>query len=249
MITKGDVLVNLEKKEKLTNKVAELERMIELFAYSTSHDLKAPLSTLSGLIKLLRKEGVKEGTEIYLQMMDKIILQQEFFLHNITDLLKNARTDINPKAVDFEAILYESFAQFNYLSHVKNIDKHISVKGKVRFLSDSIRVKVILHNLISNAIRFQNESINNHFVKVSVKVDVDKAEIKIEDNGVGIEAIYLDKIFNIFFRATESHTGNGLGLYITKEMIHKLNGDISIKSEINLGTSVIVTLPNYLSIK
>ncbi len=236
------------KEEQLIKEVENLNQMVELFAYSTSHDLKAPLSTLSGLISLLKKEGVKKEAKIYLKMMDKIILQQEFFLHNITDLLKNARTGIELEAIDFESIILDSFRQFGYLSHVKHIEKQIAIKGKGRFLSDLVRVKVVLHNLISNAIRFQSQTEQNPFISVKVSFNIREATIVIEDNGKGIEEKYLDKIFNIFFRATESDTGNGLGLYITKEMIAKLKGEITVKSKINKGTIVKVKLPNRLSI-
>ncbi len=236
------------KKQHITEDLAELNRMVELFAYSTSHDLKAPLSTLSGLIQLMRKEDGKEHQTIYLEMMQKIVLQQEFFLHNITDLLKNARTEIHPEEINLEQIVLESFQQFSYLSHVHQIDKTVSIQGRHPFYSDIVRVRVILNNLISNAIRFQRDDSDTHRIEVSANIHPDGVVLKVSDNGIGIQPEYQERVFDLFFRATEKYTGNGFGLYITKEMVNKLEGKILVDSSVNKGTTVSVLLPNQLNI-
>ncbi len=244
MSLKHNFLDSSERERKLVDEIQQLNRMVELFAYSTSHDLKAPLSTLSGLINLLRKEKDFAHHGTYLEMMSDIVARQEFFLHNITDLLKNARTELVPECILLEPLIMESFQQFGYLSHVAQIEKSVAVRGASAFHSDFIRVKVILHNLISNAIRFQRDDAENPMIRVRVELTPKQAVIRIEDNGIGIEPQYLDKVFDIFFRATEKYTGNGLGLYITKEMVAKLGGELTLRSKTNKGTVVRVVLPN-----
>ncbi len=131
-----------------------------------------------------------------------------------------------------------------YLENYDLIEKQVEIDSDVDFYSDKRRLKVIFNNLISNSIRYFNPYIDNPYVKISIKTDEEKSVIKILDNGLGIENQYLEKIFDMFFRASNNSKGTGIGLYIVKETIQKVNGAIKVESEIEKGTSFTVTIPN-----
>jgi len=101
-----------------------------------------------------------------------------------------------------------------------------------------------LQNLVSNAQRYANLNQPEPFVKVSVNIQDESATIEVEDNGIGIQADYIPNIFNMFYRATQSRTGSGLGLYIVKETLNKLQGQIEVASELGKGSKFKVILPN-----
>ena len=102
---------------------------------------------------------------------------------------------------------------------------------------------MLFRSIISNAIRYHNLRQNNPFIKIKVEYIYDKAIITIEDNGIGIDPDHLDHIFKMFYRADESSKGSGLGLYIVKETLDKIGGQVEVKSKLHHGSSFIISLP------
>jgi signal transduction histidine kinase len=107
-------------------------------------------------------------------------------------------------------------------------------------------VNIILSNIFSNAIKYKDNSKENAFIAIIVHCSNDFATISIEDNGIGIDEKNLGRIFDMFYRATKASTGSGLGLYIAKEAIEKINGTMKIESELTQGTKLSITIPNSL---
>ena len=122
--------------------------------------------------------------------------------------------------------------------------KRITVKADHAFYSDHGRIKVIIFNLIENAIKYSKKIHKVSFIKVRAHISTKKLKLEIEDNGIGIESEYLPEIFQMFYRATTDAHGSGLGLYIVKECIEKLNGKIQVESKMNIGTKFIIEIPN-----
>ena len=118
-------------------------------------------------------------------------------------------------------------------------DEFVQVRA---FFSDQKRLKVILNNLLSNAIRYSNKE--NPQIKIGVKVDEAIAKITITDNGLGIGKEHVKNVFKMFYRATENNAGSGLGLYIVKETVDKLRGNVELNSLLDEGTTVNLEIPN-----
>src|SRR5690606_33236521 len=108
---------------------------------------------------------------------------------------------------------------------------------------DSRRLKIILRNLISNAIKYHNLRKDDPYVEVKVDYNDNQVTIKVIDNGSGIAEHHLGNIFKMFYRANENIKGSGLGLYIVHETVDKLGGEISVSSKIDEGTTFTVSLP------
>jgi signal transduction histidine kinase len=103
---------------------------------------------------------------------------------------------------------------------------------------------VILNNLLSNAVKYLDPEKEKPTVWITINVDVEKAEVTIRDNGIGIEKKHQEKVFEMFYRGTSLAHGSGLGLYIARESADKLNGNIHMESEPGKGTEFYLVLPN-----
>jgi len=111
------------------------------------------------------------------------------------------------------------------------------------FNSDKKRLKPIINNLLINSIDYSDRNKDQPFVKISAKSDNGTAKIIIEDNGIGMEKDVSNKAFDMFYRGTELSTGPGLGLYLIREIVTKLNGTVNLNSLHGQGTSVLVEFP------
>ncbi len=230
-----------ENNKQLQKTNEELDR----FVYSTSHELRSPLMSVLGLINLLETELKSNELENYLNMIKDTIGRLDKIIHDIIDYSKNSRSDIVYENIDFKRFVEESIQNHSYLENFEKVKFSLDVKNGISFFSDKNRIHIVLNNLISNCIRFHNFDQPEPFVKVSVKTSPVNAVITIRDNGSGIHQKHIPKVYEMFYRATEKSTGSGIGLYIVKEIIEKLEGKIKVKSQPGQGTTFVVELPNY----
>jgi signal transduction histidine kinase len=112
------------------------------------------------------------------------------------------------------------------------------------FYSDYSRLLIIFNNIISNAVRYRDRWKEDSYLKIDLHTTADLATITFEDNGVGIANEYIDRIFKMFFRANADSKGSGLGLYIVKGAVEKLNGSIQVQSALGEGTKFLIQVPN-----
>jgi signal transduction histidine kinase len=223
--------------EELTKVNNELDR----FVYSVSHDLRAPLLSTLGLIDISRFETNEQEKARYLELMYKSIRKLDNFIIDIINLSKNARLDLQVEPVEFDKLINTILEEHSFIENFKTIEFIIEVKQAGNFFTDSKRLTIVLNNLISNAIRYSR--MQQPFVKIQVQADGDRAIIEISDNGIGIAQEHIDKIFNMFYRASQTKAGSGLGLYIVKETIQKLKGTIQVQSKIEHGSSFVIQIP------
>lgn len=233
----------IEEGIKISNKKLRKANVeLDNFVYSVSHDLRAPIASVLGLVGLAQKEEDIDMMKKYLSMVAESAQRQDAFIKDILDLSRNARLGINAEEIKFEDIISEIFDQLKYSSGQKDIIKEIDIRQEVAFSSDKKRLKVIFNNLISNAIRYSNGK--DPFIKINIEVNNITAKININDNGRGIPKDHLSKVFNMFYRATDDNAGSGLGLYIVKETVDKLRGNVALSSVEQKGTTVNLEIPN-----
>ncbi len=233
----------LRKKNKQLKKV---NKELDNFLYSTAHDLRSPLTSLLGLINLMRYENTQEKLNTYLFMMEKSIKRSENFISQIVNFSKNKRMNIHPEKLDMSDIINEILESQEFISGNERIRKEININENSIFYSDRNRIIIIFNNLISNAIRYADFEKEECFVKISIHINDEEATIEFADNGVGISEEHLDKIFNMFYRANIDSKGSGLGLFIFKETLTKLQGHASVESKLGVGTKFFIRLPNLI---
>ena len=223
---------NLEK----TN--AELDR----FLYSTSHDLRAPLLSIKGLVNIARNEAIRPEVKKYLSMIEERADRLDFFIRDIIDYSRNSRTDLSWDVVNMPQLVEEVQKNFQFLEGASKIDFQNDIfQGNI--IVDRSRLMIVLNNLISNAIKYHQFHPKNPWIKTSAAVSGNILTLVVADNGQGIHPDRKERVFEMFYRGTERSQGSGLGLYIVKEAIDKMKGTIQLESTEGIGTSFFVAIP------
>lgn len=229
------------------DELVKVNRELDNFVYSVSHNLRAPLRSVLGLINLTHaetKEGVVNAN--YLPLMERSILQLDATLNDILLYSQNNHNKIKIEQINLKELVNGVFDHFLHVTDFHKIKKEIEIEEEETLFTDSYRLSIVLRNLISNSINYRDSNKIQSIVYVSVKVNSNELTASVEDNGLGIEEEYIPRIFDMFFRANEKSEGAGLGLYITREIINRLNGKLSIESKLKVGTKAAFTIPNYL---
>jgi signal transduction histidine kinase len=230
----------------LKDKILELERAndeINRFVYSTSHDLRSPLANILGIVNLAKLQQPLDDPNNYYGMIESCVNKMDVFIHKIIEYYKGIRVDNVNETIEFAKLLDDSISLCNMQN--PQIVFEVNVDQTIEFQSDGFRLSLILNNLISNAVKYQRKEEENPKITINVSVTEREALVIIEDNGVGIIDDHLNKIFQIFFRSTDYRNGLGIGLYIVKEALTRIGGDITVKSDFGKGTRFTLTVPNF----
>ncbi len=230
---------------KQNQELIKINKELDSFVYSVSHNLRAPLMSVLGLINLVHLESRNGGrlSDDYFEMMLHSIHRLDDTLKEILDYSRNARSAVLVAQVDVKKIIEDTFDRLQYLEGSDSITKSIETVNPRPFHSDAYRLSVIINNLVSNAIRYRDIHKATQMLTVRAEATDSKLILTFTDNGIGIGEEYLPRIFDMFFRASERSEGAGLGLYIVRETVEKLRGEIAIESTVGMGTTVRVLLP------
>ena len=240
------VYVDFTDRKKVEEELKIRNTELDNFVYKVSHDLRAPLSSILGLVNLARLPGNTDNPMDYIDIIGEKVQHLDHFIGDVLSHSKNLKMDVTTSKVDFEHIIDRTFEDLNYLEGAKEMVRHVRIEG-VEFFSDPWRISEIFRNLISNAVKYRQLNITTPEINVKIRVDNHHAEIVFADNGIGIDDVNLAKIFEMFYRATEQSDGSGIGLYIVKNAVEKLGGQISVASKVNQGTRFSIVLPNRIS--
>lgn len=228
----------LEQNKELTQLNAELDR----FIYHTSHDLRAPLTSIAGLIEVVELSD-EENIYDYLNHMKFCINQLDHTIVEIIHFYKNRSSDIRSDELNLSKITSVVIDQNRFHPDAKKIEFINELNKGLTVLSDGYRFNIILGNLISNAIKYSDSNKVHSYVRIWSETSPDSLHVHIEDNGIGISQEHLTKIFKMFYRASDKSTGSGLGLYITAESCKKIGAQIEIESELGEYTRITLKIP------
>jgi signal transduction histidine kinase len=242
-----DILERKLAEEKLIYNNEELQKTnseLDRFVYSASHDLRAPLCSVLGLVSLIEMETTEASTLQYSKMIRTSVKKLDEFVKNILSYSKNNRLELHVRHIALEQTIHSIVNSLRHIKGAEGVSFEIIVEEQKPFYSDLQRFTIIVENLISNAIKFQDFSRANRFIKITAISDQVNVAIQVSDNGIGMADEYVHKIFDMFFRISGEREGSGIGLYIVKETVLKLSGTITVESKENIGTTFHVKLKN-----
>ncbi|WP_425389785.1 sensor histidine kinase [Ekhidna sp.] len=208
---------------------------LDTFLYRSSHDLRAPLTTISGIISIIRSIDDPDKKEEYFNAIQDRLIQADNVIRDIITLRKGQKTELQIDEVDLEK---EVKKEFESLIDPNNGSPKLSIEAdeKTHIHTDAARLHTILTNLLSNAIKYHHEP-----AKAKISVSIHGTEkgfnVVLSDNGPGIDEKHLPKIFDMFYRAHRSSSGTGLGLYLVKDALEHMGGTIEVASEKGKGTT------------
>ncbi|HEX5002741.1 MAG TPA: ATP-binding protein [Bacteroidia bacterium] len=248
MVNWRDITARKKDEEELLRKNIELTKTnseLDRFVYSVSHDLRAPLRSMLGIIEISKEDTTDYIMLENLSMLKDSIHKLDGFISDILDYSRNSRLDVEHEPINFDDLLKDVTKNLKFMGTLNRpVDISFQVKNSQPVYTDKRRLNIILNNLISNAIRYQNSQNPNPFVGIEIDTSDTETGIIVKDNGIGIRSDLHTKIFNMFFRASEESVGSGLGLYIVKEAVERLNGKVMVESEPGQGSTFTVRIPN-----
>ncbi len=231
----------LEDKNLSLNKI---NQELDQFVYRSSHDLKGPITTIKGLLQLAEKEKKKLPYE---EQMTKSLFKLENVINDIVNYSQNAHFDLSYCKINMGEFLREILQEQKEVFPEKKVTIETEMEISSPIITDKNRLYIVLQNVLNNAIRYEDPEKDGCHIDIRILAGTEICTITINDNGKGIPGEELPKIFNMFYRADETSEGSGLGLYIVREALHKLGGDLSILSELKKGTTVTITMPNRIT--
>lgn len=249
----ADITKRKESENTILKQNTELKKAnqeLDKFVYSVSHDLRSPLSSvmgLSGLIKL--SEDVVEMKQ-YNELINDSMIRMDSFIRNILDYSKNNRTEVVHEEVNVEMLLDDVIDNHKYIEGSSDITFRKNVNGLKVIEADGPRLRIVMNNLVSNAIKYHDPEKTDRYIEIIVRRRTNGwVQIKVKDNGQGIESQHLPDLFNMFYTANLRSSGSGIGLYILKDAINAMGGDIKVKSKLGEGSEFIINLPQNASNK
>ncbi len=226
-----------------TTKLVKANQELDRFVYSASHDLSAPLKSIMGLINIATLENKRTDLSNHLQHMKKSVNKLENVIKSLTQYSRNTGHEIRNQEFLLNALIDEVLEEILGPSRNNKIQIIRDFEQNQTLTSDYLRIKIVMTNLISNAIKYGNNGNSTTTIHISLSQTEKENIIIVKDNGMGIEEEHMDRIFDMFYRASTLSNGSGLGLYIVKETIEKLNGKIKVESNKDEFTEVVINLP------
>ncbi len=232
------------KLEKTVEKLIDSNEELDTFLYRASHDLKGPITRLLGLTQLAKLDGKdvgKVGDIDYLDIIEMATIDMDKTLNKLINIHSINTTTLSNDDIDIEALIKQIKKPLAIKINEYNIALELNYHPEIEISTDEPLLKIILSNLLENAVNFRHGE--NSRIIISIADDDYKIVIKIEDNGLGIEQDYQEKIYDMFFRGTDTSQGNGLGLYLVKKAVEKLDGTIHVESQEKKFTAFSVIIP------
>jgi PAS domain S-box-containing protein len=220
---------------------------LDNFVYHASHDLRSPLRSILGLTNLLKHDKPSENGIELIQRIENSILRLDNLVTDLLTFSKNSRTKRDIEEIDFKALMEESLEGVPY-EYKGDIEVSVEINDKNIFKGDKTRISVIINNLLVNAHKYQSSKRDKKHIHIKIKTNKKDMQFIISDNGEGISEENQERIFDMFYRASESSDGSGLGLYIVKNVVDTLGGRIYLTSTVDKGTTFEVIIPNNQSI-
>ncbi|MBM6615664.1 PAS domain S-box protein [Desemzia sp. RIT804] len=231
--------------------IRRLEKVRTDFVANASHELRTPVTALKGFAETLL-DGAKEDKEVLDQFLE-IMLKESIRLDSIVnDILELSRVEqkqvpVNAEDVIISEAVESTFKLVKQKAEIKQMELSIIEEEAVIIETDLSRLKQVLANLINNAIVYTQEQGK---VVVKIRKEDEYAVIEVSDNGIGIPEDEQGRVFERFYRVDKARSrnsgGTGLGLSIVKYLVENLNGSITVKSKLGLGTTFTVKLPYHL---
>jgi PAS domain S-box-containing protein len=239
-----------EQETQLTSTVDDLKKInanLEDFVSVVSHDLRAPLLSMKGILDLIELKDNNAGLADEMEYLRGSVNKLDSFIVDLLDYSRCTRSELKPQAVCLEEILDDTTNYLKFMNPQQTpVEFKKFVKNGVLFHSDPKMLNIILNNLISNAIRYSSPNTEHPFVEVRINATDESAKIEVIDNGIGIAKEDQEKVFDMFFRVSSDNNGTGIGLHLVKLAVEKLEGEITIESEHNVGTKFSILIPNML---
>ena len=241
-VNKDELYILSQNINNLLDRIENAIQREKQFTSDASHELRTPLAVIKGTLEVLIRKP--RTTDEYNEKINYCIKEVDR-INNLVDQLlllarfENQNQNIKSEEVFLDALLLDTVSRFSNQLKEKNISIKTSLEQDCVIMSDSYLISIVFNNLISNAIKYSK---NDGKIDLILKSETNQFSFLVKDNGVGISKEDLNKIFDSFYRSNPSShpeiKGTGIGLSIVKRLCDLLRIDISIQSDLEVGTAV-----------
>ena len=241
-----ELKTNLEKKvHERTKQLEVINKELESFSYSVSHDLRAPLRAIDGFSRILEEDYSKKLDEDGKRTLNTIIESTKQMGRLIDDLLafsRLGRQEVKKQEVDMNALVNEVYNELRLQNPERAID--VRIRKLPPAFADASLMRQVWTNYLSNAIKFTRNN-PKAVIEVGAKPLDGSTTYFVKDNGVGFDMEYAGKLFGVFQRlhAQKDFEGTGVGLAIVKRVVERHGGTVAAEAKLNKGATVSFTLP------
>lgn len=223
--------------------LAKANKELDHFVYSVSHDLRAPLSSILGLTHIYSLAGDQAERDKIVTMVNDRAQVLDRFIREVLDYSRNTRLELHMQPVILAEVIHELLKGLDHMDGIESVNIEMDVPEDVSIVTDRERIKVVLSNLLANAVHYRDPS-KKSFIRILGSVSDGALYMEIQDNGIGIRKEHQERIFEMFYKAHDRSEGTGLGLYIVMETIQRLKGTIHVRSEYTEGTTFMLRVPD-----
>ncbi|MBI2637323.1 MAG: sensor histidine kinase [Candidatus Sungbacteria bacterium] len=260
-VAKGDFDVNLDVRTNdeieelgfafndMTKGLKEYQALKDEFVFIAAHELRAPVTAIKGYLSMIEEGDAGEVSPKLKEYLTPVSQSNKRLVNLVNDLLEVARQEAGRMTIDVSAVnpapaILSTIEELKPLAAEKNITVTYDASGAKSILADEARLKEVMVNLLSNAVKY---TIGSGTVTIWHEIGDGTLITHMKDAGIGMSLEAQKKLFQKFYRVaderTRSITGTGLGLFIIKQIIEKMNGTIWAESEINKGSTFSFSLP------
>ena len=233
---------DIDERKKAEENLIATNKELEIFIYKASHDLRGPLASIIGLVNVSKYEIKDELSNKYLAMIEASTQKLDHTLKELVKTMKIKDTERFDNEINFKELIGSILSEFEFFKGFSRIKITTSIFLSNPFYSNKFLLETIIQNLIENSIKYQNLNNPNPYLNIKVEDCHDGIQIVIEDNGIGINSSVQGLIFDMYFKAVETSNGSGLGLYLVKKCVEKLEGEIDLISTRGKGTIFTIVL-------
>ena len=238
------VQTDITERKRTERALLETNQELDTFFYKASHDLKGPLASILGIVNLAKLEIRNEAMEKYFSMIESSVKRLDHTLLDLIELARSRKGSSKMSSVNVKRLVNEILDSLKHISNFDRINLQVSIDPAIEITADKVLMLSVFQNLIHNAINYSNQQ--NPRILIQVEESEDGIELEIADNGKGIDELIRNKVFDMFYRGHPDSNGSGLGLFIVKNALEKMKGQIRFESETGKGTVFYVSIPNAL---
>ena len=244
LIRTWGVQTDITERKKTEKELLETNQELDTFFYKASHDLKGPLASVMGIVNLARFEMQNEITDKYFGMIETSVKRLDRTLMDLIELARTRKGANKLNKINLKSLIEEILNSLKHVPDFSRINFEIKIDHNLEIIADKVLILSVFQNLIHNAINYCNHQ--SPWVKIRVTSKNNGIEIEVADNGKGIPEKIRSRVFEMFYRGHPDSTGSGLGLFIVKNALEKMNGTISFESTTNQGTVFTVFIPDSI---
>jgi len=228
------------KKEKL-----DAQKIIEKFIYSCSHDLRAPISTIQGLVRIADYYPNHEETHKCMEMIEACTQKMDKMIRSLEEYMINAQREIQREEIDGNELIEQVVDEYEEQLTEKGITVLRELNMSAPWVTDRNSAYQIVKHLFANAVIFSDAEKKEKKIMVRIQATRYNSSIEVVDNGLGIADGDQEKIFDVFFRGSSQSQGMGMGLFLVNHLTQKIKAKLTFNSIPKMGSCFRVNIPNY----